>query len=267
MLLRQFIAFLCLNTCAMSLVLAAPDDNTVVGNPLYERLFQVMQQVDQLRKTVLEQDAKLSQQETELQKLRGDNEVLTYQLEQLRKQQQDTYVDIDNRLKEIQKQQTALAQAPVTNPAYTTTDSATDTSTSPTTEPLVSSGDENTAYQQAFDFIQNGNYSQATKAFDSFLKQFPQSRNADNAQYWMAESYYALKNFNVALNAFNTLVERHPNSAKHPQALLKMGYIYYELHDKEAAKAFLEKVLDNYPGTATAKLAQERLQKIRREGL
>jgi TolA-binding protein len=45
-----------------------------------------------------------------------------------------------------------------------------------------------------------------------------------------------------------------------------MGYVYYEMKDKAAARAIWERVRSEYPNTATARLAGERLQKIRGEG-
>lgn len=72
---------------------------------------QLRQQLDQLRDALLDQEDKLSQQQKEIQKLRGDNELLQYKIDQVQKQQQDIFLDMDKRLQSL--------QAPISPPAET----------------------------------------------------------------------------------------------------------------------------------------------------
>ena len=122
---------------------------------------------------------------------------------------------------------------------------------------------EQAAYQQAFNLLKEGRYDQATKAFTSFLKGYPTGPYSDNAQYWLGESYYVNRQFQPALGEFSKLLQSYPDSAKVSHAKLKLGLIYAETGETERAKKLLEEVVAKYPNTPQARLAQERLQKIR----
>ena len=99
--------------------------------------------------------------------------------------------------------------------------------------------------------------------FTSFLKSYPTGPYSDNAQYWLGESYYVNRQFQPALGEFSKLLQSYPDSAKVSHAKLKLGLIYAETGETERAKKLLEEVVAKYPNTPQARLAQERLQKIR----
>ena len=88
---------------------------------------------------------------------------------------------------------------------------------------------------------------------------------ADNAQYWLGEAYYVNKQYPESLAAFQRVVEKFPGSRKLPDALLKIGYCDYELKDYSAARSALEQVAAKYPDSASARLAQQRLEKMAAE--
>lgn len=90
MLLRKFFIYLCLSSVLN--VSAEPIDEN------WQEVVQLRQQVEQLRDVLLDQEDKISQQQRELQKLRGDNEVLVHKIDQVQKQQQDIFLDMDKRL-------------------------------------------------------------------------------------------------------------------------------------------------------------------------
>jgi TolA-binding protein len=52
-----------------------------------------------------------------------------------------------------------------------------------------------------------------------------------------------------------------------PDALLKIGYSNYELKRYDAARAALKTVATNYPETTAARLANERLERMKTEGV
>jgi TolA-binding protein len=64
------------------------------------------------------------------------------------------------------------------------------------------------------------------------------------------------------LTAFQRLVEDYPQSRKVPDALLKIGYCDYELKQYSAARDALSQVTAKFPDSASARLAQERLDKM-----
>lgn len=221
--------------------------------------------------TLLDQEAQRTQLQRDIQNLRGESEVLNHKVELLKKQIQDNYADVDQRLRQTQSQVNTLSTAPVANntPANSPTVLGNVPNTAAALPPEMSVNpnlSEEQSYQVAFKAVQEGRYEQASNELDQYLKAFPKGSHSDNAQYWLGEVYYAQKKFNPALVSFNALLDKYPDSGKRPNALLKIGYVYYEMKDKVAARAILERVRSEYPNTATARLADERLQKIRSEG-
>ena len=65
---------------------------------------------------------------------------------------------------------------------------------------------------------------------------------------------------------FSKLVEIHPQSPKVPDTRLKIGFIHYENKDWSAARQELGVVVNDYPGTTAARLANDRLQRMQKEG-
>lgn len=123
-------------------------------------------------------------------------------------------------------------------------------------------GNDQDAYQAAFDLIQARRYAEAADAFDEFLAAFPQSPLADNAQYWLAETHYVQRDFTGALPEFQKVIDQYPQSAKIPDALLKVGYCNYELKQFDQARVALQQVTREYPDTTAARLASQRLDRI-----
>ena len=98
-----------------------------------------------------------------------------------------------------------------------------------------------------------------------FLKVFPDSELANNAQYWLAETYFVTKKFTEALKEFELVLSNYFDSRKASDALLKIGYCYYELENWDAARDTLLRVQIDYPDTTTARLADQRLQRMEEE--
>lgn len=121
-------------------------------------------------------------------------------------------------------------------------------------------------YEQAFDLLKNGRYGDSITAFESFLKQFPNGELSGNAQYWLGEAHYVTRAFDAAVREFSKVIDNYPNSLKYADSLLKLGYVHYELKQWQKARARLTQVIKKKPGTTIAKLAQQRLDRIRREG-
>lgn len=235
--------------------------------------------------TVLDREQQFVQMQQDIQKLRGEVELLTHQLDQLKKQQQDMYLDIDQRLQKTtsnipaeestETQESLPSQEPV--PATVAPPPETENTKEvkedtpvqrpPESAPPASNDESGQLYRNAFDLLQQGQYKQAITVFKETLAKNPSGKFAEDAQYWLAEAYYTLQEFDTALEAFGRFLEKYPKSPKYAHAQLKVGYIYYELKDFVAARSLLEQVKNNYPETATARLAEERLLQLRKEEL
>lgn len=121
------------------------------------------------------------------------------------------------------------------------------------------------AYEKAFNLLKAGRYDQAIAEFNNFMVSYPGSPRADAAQYWLGEAYYVSKQYQPAIGEYQKLVQAYPKSQKVPQALLKIGFSQHELGQNDQARATLDDVKQRYPGTTSARMAEDRLQRMRLE--
>ncbi len=209
----------------------------------------------------------LEQLQKEVRQLRGDVEFQGYTMEELKR-----------RLQTLEKANAAQNPSPATPAAPEAAVPAEPAAPEPIIEippvparqaPSGAAADpaaEQTAYQGGFNLLKEGRHTEAISAFRTFLASYPNSSYAGSAQYWLGEAYYASRNFTPAVEEFKKVIERYPGSAKDADARLKMGYAYYELGEWGQARKALSDLTKRYPNTTTARLAQNRLQRMNSEG-
>jgi tol-pal system protein YbgF len=204
---------------------------------------------------------------TEVSTLRGQVEVQTHTIEQLKQRQRDLYTDIDKRLQRVEANgsgansdiSSVSADDLESNQEETTDESETEVAEE---RPPADPAKAEAVYQKAFKLLKESQYDQALVAFKDFLKDYPDSAFSDNAQYWLGETNYVMQKYDVAINEYQTLLNTFPDSKKVSHALLKIGYSYAELGNAADAEKTLKEVKTQYPGTTAARLADERLRKI-----
>lgn len=236
-------------------------------------LDQRVQRLEQLMQSrgLMEMLTRLEQLQREVQELRGQVEVQGHTLEQLKKRQRDLYMDVDRRLQQLESGAPAAGAAgAIGAPDRPSLPSAAaeggEAGEADAVTDAAAGADQRQQYQQALDILREGRYMQAAEAFSGFLQAHPDSAYAANAQYWLAESYYVTRQFPRALEEFRRVVETYSDSNKVADARLKVAFIHYEMEDWQAARQALEAVIEDYPGTTAARLAEERLLRLQREG-
>ena len=199
---------------------------------------------------------RLEATQRDVQELRNDIETLQYDVEQSSGRQRELYLDVDQRLQAMEQTMTVNASLSVLEGG----------SLSPGQLP-VPGGTDRANYQAAFELLKQGRYDQAAIALQQFMVAFPASSLSDNAQYWLAETHYVTQNYQQALPEFQVVMDRYPDSRKIPDALLKIGYCNFELKRYDASRKALSAVVATYPETTAARLAGQRLDRIKSEGL
>ncbi len=193
--------------------------------------------------------------------LREQIEQQEYELDSMKQRQRNLYLDMDRRINNVEAggRRGAVTAAPVPPP---------NTKTAKTVRPAVVAGDSDgqAAYTKAFALLKEGQYEQSIALFEAFKTNYPNSKYADNAQYWLGEANYVSRDYKKALKEFQQLIAQYPDSSKNSGARLKIGYVYFELKNWSAATEALQQVISLYPGTTVAKKANERLQRMKREG-
>ncbi len=227
--------------------------------------------------SLLELHGQLQQMQAESSELRGAVEKLQFDATGAAQRQRDQYLDLDRRLASVE-QGVAAGVGPVAgsgDAGVTTIDGAAvagaaaataATTDAPVTPGPVAVGDQ-AAYQVAFALLKEGRYDEAASSFTEFLGAYPESDLRDNAQYWLAESHYVVRKYREALPLFQTVIDDYPRSRKTADTLLKIGYCHYELKAFGPARTALRQVVDNHGDSTAARLAQQRLERMRREGV
>ena len=213
----------------------------------------------------------------EIQLLRGENEQLTHELNQLKTRQREQFLELDRRM---QSTSPNTINGTVSSDGVVLDNSATSSSAgssshsndqrvATTTGTVVSSATSNDAaqdYKNAFTLLKQGKYDDSIVAFNGFLQTHSDSKYASNAQYWLAEANYVSKRYPQALTEFSKVIEQYPASSKVADARLKLGFTYYELGQYDESRSELTKLRAQFPNSSVASLAQQRLERMAREG-
>jgi len=195
----------------------------------------------------------------DIAKLRGQYEVLTYELEQAQKRQRDLYIDLDGRLRKLEGAASAGSPAPAATAAPpATTDGAAPT---PSRTPPAA-GDiagEQRAYDAALDQFKSANYAAAVASFQAFARTDPRSPLAPSAMYWAGNAQYALRDFRAAIATQRQLIATYPDSQKVPDAMLNIASCQLELGDAGGVRRTLEDLVAKYPNSEAGGKARQRL--------
>ena len=201
--------------------------------------------------------SQLQSTQEEVRALRGDIETARNDIEGMRGQQREHFLNLDGRLAAIERgavPASAIGSGDAGAPSTGTTGGA------------PAGGTDAELYDSSFALLKNGRYEDAAQGFRRLIETWPQSTYAGNSQYWLAETFYVRRDFAKALPEFTKAVEQYPRSSKVGDAMLKVGLCQYELGQFQEARAAMERVVERYPDSSAARLATERLERMRREG-
>ena len=212
-----------------------------------ERLAKIEAEVRD-RRALVDLASQIDALKADLARMRGQIEVLLNQSETSEKRQKDLYLDIDTRLRKLEKDKesaaAAAAAAAVTPPA--------DAPPSP---------EETKAYEAALNQFKLGSYPLAVSALQGMLVTYPNSKLAPNAQYWIGMAHAAQRDYKNAIVAQQKVLTVWPNDAKAPDAMLNIANSQEALGDRRGAQRTLEGLLEKYPTSQAAASAKQRLQK------
>ena len=227
----------------------------------------------------------VEQIKADIARLRGQVEVLTYELEQAQKRQRDLYVDLDSRMRKLEGAASAggvadpnaaaggtvlpgpAAAAPgggaPGTPGYVAPPPAPAPATpgvgSPPPSRPIDPAAEQRAYDAALEQFKRGDYPGTITSFSNFVRAYPQSPLAPSAQYWIGNAHYARKDYRASIAAQRTLISAYASSTKVPDALLNIASAQSDLNDNAAARRTLEELIAKYPQSEGAQKARARL--------
>jgi tol-pal system protein YbgF len=182
--------------------------------------------------------------------LRGQMELLQYELESVKKRQQDFYVDLDERVRKTEKALSAAAGARSAGEGGASPpDGAADTAAAAS------------EYEAALNLFKANKIKESAAAFEAFAKAHPNSALTPNAYYWQGNALTAQRDCKRAIDVYREVVARWPENPRAADALVGVAACQRELGDTKGERTTLEAVLAKYPDGSAAATARQRLKK------
>jgi tol-pal system protein YbgF len=173
----------------------------------------------------------------EIQGLRSTVEQQGYELNKLKTEQKQRYLDLDRRMSQLIEGQSASVSQPVTV-----------------------QGDGQVDYDAAFSLMKQRKLDEASAKFKSFLQTYPKSELAVNGYYWLGQIYYNQGNLEEARKAFTIVVNQYSDHQKAPDSTYKLGVVLHRLGDTAQAKPLLQSVVKKNSESASARFAAKYLK-------
>ena len=120
---------------------------------------------------------------------------------------------------------------------------------------------EGEAYRAAYALVRGQQFDGAVKAFQQFLRDYPDGKYAPNAHYWLGELYLVVQpqDLESSRQSFMLLLSQYPDNNKAPDAMYKLGKVYFLKGNRVKAREYLDRVIRDYGSTnsSAAKLARD----------
>ncbi|HFZ1921065.1 TPA: cell division protein CpoB [Serratia marcescens] len=201
----------------------------------------------------------LSDNQRDIDSLRGQIQESQYQLNQVVERQKQIYQQMDS-LSQGGAQSASAAAGAAGAAGGAAAGASSDAGGSAPAAATPSGGDENSDYNAAVSLaLEKKQYDQAISAFQSFVKQYPKSTYQPNANYWLGQLFYNKGKKDDAAYYFAVVVKNYAKSPKAPDAMYKVGIIMQEKGQADKAKAVFQQVIKQYPTSAAAKQAKSRV--------
>ncbi len=237
---------LSLSTVAAQASIFADDDARKAIVDLRQRLSQMdarsqaqSEELQTLRKSLLDLNTQIDQLRGELAASRGAQENLTRELSELQRKQRDLLNVTEERVRRLE-------------PVKVTVDGR-----EITVEPQ-----ERRGYEEAVAQLRSGDFNAAANALSAFLRRWPATGYAESAQFWLGNALYGKRDYKESIAAFRVTAAAvdHPRAA---EALLAIANCQVEMKDNKAARATLNELLKAHPNSDAAKAGRERLSALK----
>ena len=198
------------------------------------------EQLQSVKRSLLELSSQIEQLRVELARSRGTNEQLARDVADLQRRQKDIAQGVDERMRKLEPQKVALDG-----------------------KEFLADADEKRLYDEAFALVRGGDFAGAAAALNTFLRRYPQSGFGDSARFWLGNAHYGKRELKEAITIFRTFIANAPDHARVPEALLAIANSQSEGRDTKSARATLGELLRKYPDSEAAQAGKERLAALK----
>lgn len=190
----------------------------------------------------------------EVLELRGLIEQLNHEIAEMKRLQENRYLDVDARLQAIGSQagsQTGgLPDLPESGKR-----------SSKNTQP-ANTKTEKGLYESALAKIRGREYDGAISDLQGLIERYPDGSFTANAYYWLGEIYAAkpVPDYEKARQSLAQVISFFPDHRKVPDAAFKLGKVYHLMGDCDRARELLENIVEKHQGKSVARLAETYLR-------
>lgn len=119
-------------------------------------------------------------------------------------------------------------------------------------------------YDTAWADYTAGQWDLCISGFDTYLRAFPRSVQADLAQFYIGECNFADGKHQEAVQAYTQVIVNYPKGQSVAPAYFKRGVAFGELGQIERARESFESVIKLFPDSDAARLAKQSLDRLNR---
>lgn len=200
----------------------------------------IQEQLQPLRRSLLDLNGQIDALRSEIAKLRGANEQLARDLADTQRKLTDQSQSVEARLKPLEPQKVSLDG-----------------------REFQVSPDERNQYEAAIGLVRRGDFVEAVAALNAFLKRYSASGYTDSVRFWLGNAQYGKRDYKDAIATFKAFIAGNPEHPRAAEALLALANCQIELKDNKAAKRSLDDLIKAYPSTEAAQAAKERLRALK----
>jgi len=201
-----------------------------------EQTKQLRDEIQQLRRSLLDANNQLESLQADLARLRGQNEQLARDVSEAQRAQKDIAQGVDERMRKLEPQKVVVDG-----------------------KEFVADPDEKRQFDDAVAPLRNGDFAASAAALGSFMKRYPSSGYMDSARFWLGNAQYGKREYREAIASFRSFVAAAPSHPRAPEALLAIANCQIEMKDLKSAKRTLDELVRVYPQSEAAQAAKERL--------
>lgn len=210
------------------------------GKAAAESNAQLLEQINQLKRSLLDLNNQLEQVRAEMARMRGQDEQLVRDVSELQRQQKDAQQGVEDRIRKLEPQKVSVDGR----------------------EFLVDP-EERRLYEEALAILRKSDFAGATSALMSFNRRYPGSGYRPTALFWLGNAQYGMREYREAVTSFRSLVSSAPDHPRAPEALLSVANCQMELKDTKGARRTIDELVKTYPKSEAAQAGKERLASLR----
>ena len=197
---------------------------------------QLLEQISQIKRSLLDLNSQLEVLRAENAKLRGLDENLARDVAELQRKQKDVQQGIDERVRKLEPQKVSVDG-----------------------KEFLADAEEKRQYEEAMIPLRKGEFALAATALTAFQKRFPASGYNDSVLFWLGNAQYGNREFKEAITSFRALVAASPEHPRAAEALLSVANCQIELKDNRSAKRTVDELLKAYPKSEAAQAGKDRV--------